>query len=346
MRISIATLAIFASMAVHCAASALGGGDSSSPSKSLPNHLPVIFDQPTIDLSSTAFSSNGLEITNSYADDEDREWYESQYEAIGSAKELKEALLLCKDFYAMDPSAKSGVLERVLGYVAESEPNKPQIGHLSPMQVQVAVSCVNLDRNVGGVIKSTEEYRTYRTLIGQTSSVHCLVVLTSFRDQFVDIYYRGKDDGDAFTQIVQVAYRDLLRSAHILSAHDTDKNYDLGGPRNPTLGIGRMETEDMTPVQILLYGRLFMAFANAASNKPSTSSEKWNQELKRLFNILIFVTIAFCSVIAYICMNLEDYYKVGKKKRKKDKHQRRCRSALKGTWGTAHSVLGSGWTTA
>ena len=118
MRISIATLVIFASMAMHCAASASGGGASSSPSKSLPDHLPIIFDEPN-DLSSTTFSSNGLEITNSYADEEDREWYESQYEAIGSSKELKEALLLCKDFYAMDPSAKNGVLERVLGYVAE-----------------------------------------------------------------------------------------------------------------------------------------------------------------------------------------------------------------------------------
>ena len=317
MRISIATLAIFASMAVHCAASALGGGDSSSPSKSLPNHLPVIFDQPTIDLSSTAFSSNGLEITNSYADDEDREWYENQYEAIGSAKELKEALLLCKDFYAMDPSAKSGVLERILGYIAESEPKKPQIGHLSPIQVQAAVNCVDLDRNVGAVIKDTEEYRMYRTFIGQTSSADCIMVLRSYRDHFVDVFNQGKDHGDDFNQVLQVAYHDLLQSAHILITHEFDKNYDLGGSRNPFLGISsRMNTEDMTPVQILLYGRLFKAFAEFATKKPYATSEKWNEELKRLVKILIFVTVAFCSIIAYICMILDEYYKVGKKNRK------------------------------
>ena len=308
MHITIAPLATVASMATYCAASASGGGATWSPSSFLP-----IFDQPTIDFSS---SCNGMEITDFYADDEDREWYENQYEAIGSSKELKEALLLCKDFYAMDPSAKSGVLERILGYIAESQPNKPQIGHLSPIQVQAAVNCVDLDRNVGAVIKDTEEYRMYRTFIGQTSSAHCIMVLTSYRDHFVDVFNQGKDHGDDFNQVLQVAYHDLLQSAHILITHEFDKNYDLGGSRNPFLGISRMNTEDMTPVQILLYGRLFKAFAEVATKKPYATSEKWNEELKRLVKILLFVAVAFCSIIAYICMNLDEYYKVGKKNRK------------------------------
>ena len=75
MHITIAPLATVASMATYCAASASGGGATWSPSSFLP-----IFDQPTTDFSS---SCNGMEITDFYADDEDREWYENQYKAIG-----------------------------------------------------------------------------------------------------------------------------------------------------------------------------------------------------------------------------------------------------------------------
>ena len=110
MRISIATLAIFVSMATYCAASALGGDDSSSP-------------------------SDRLRITNSYADDEEREWYENQYESIRSAKKIKEAILSCKDFYAIEHPLewKSSyvVLDRILEAIADAKPRKPQLADVS-----------------------------------------------------------------------------------------------------------------------------------------------------------------------------------------------------------------------
>ena len=289
-------------MATCSAASASRGGASSSPSKSLPDHLPIIFEQTTDDSS----SCNGLENTNSYyADDEDREWYESQYEAIGSAKELKEALLVCKDFYAIDPKWKSGVFERILGYISESAPDKPQIGHLSPMQVEVAVSCVSLDGTFGAGIKNTEDYRSHQALVASTSTPKdCVAILTLYSNRYMEIFFHGgqytPNDEDAAAQMVKAAFHDLLKSACLLNHYK---------------GKGKM-IGDMTPVQVLLVGRLFKAFAEeSSSKKSSTSSEKRNQELKRLGKILVLVALCFSAAIAHIFMNLEEY-KVEKKDRK------------------------------
>ena len=278
---------------------------SSPSSKSLPDNLSVIFEQPTTDFSSITFKSKALEIANSYADEEDREWYENQYEAIGSATELKEALLLCKDLYAIDPKWKSGTVERILGYISESAPDKPQIGHLSPMQVKVAVSCASLDSTFGAGIKNTMDYYSHRALVASKSTPkHCVAILTRYSNQYMEIFFRdgeyAPNDEDAAAQLVKAAFRGLLKSAYVLHHHKEK---------------GKM-IDDMTPIQVLLVGRLMKAFADKASSKePSTSSEKWSEEFKRLGKILVVAVLAFCSAIAHIYMNLEDYYmyKVGKK---------------------------------
>ena len=314
MRISIASLSALSALVTCCASSASGGGASTSPSKSLPDHLPIIFDQPTTDLSSTTFSSNGLEITNSYADEEDREWYENQYEAIGSAKELKEALLVCKDFYAIDPKWKSGVIERILGYISESAPDKPQIGQLSSMQMKVAVNCVSLDRTFGAGIKNTEDYHSLQALVASRSTPKdCEEILTLYCNRYMEIFFRGgqyaPDDEDAAAQMVKTAFHNLLKSAYVLN-HHREK--------------GRM-IDDMTPVQVLLVGRLFKASEEEpTSKKSSKSSEKWKEELKRLGKILTVVVLCFCAAIAHICMNLEEH-KAERKERKNSRTRHNMR---------------------
>ena len=92
---------------------------------------------------------------------------------------------------------------------------------------------------------------------------------------------------------------------------------------------------------VSLDGRLSKDFAEEpSSKKSSTSSEKWKEELKRLCKILMVVVLCFCAAIAHICMNLGDYYKVGKKDRKKDKHVHRRRYAVRGAWEVFHTLGG------
>ena len=106
MYISTAIIAIFSSL-VGCAGAAAGG------TSSLPDHLPIFEPASLATLSSTAAN---IDI---YADEEDREWYENEFDRIESSDVLKAALLLCKDVYATNPTwqgKNAGVLERILGF--------------------------------------------------------------------------------------------------------------------------------------------------------------------------------------------------------------------------------------
>ena len=236
MRVSIATLAIFAPMAMYCAASALGESDSSSP-------------------------SDRLRITNSYADgEEEREWYENQYESIRSAKKIKEAILSCKDFYAIENPLewKSSyvVLDRILEAIADAKPRKPQLADLSPMLVQVAVDCVDLDEEYGGKLKHAGGYNFYQSAIEKTSTSNWAisnwaVVLTHYRNNFVDVFLGGKQYVPNNAQAIQIAFQNLVESIGYIGGRDFEREEVKPGEI----------IEDMTPVQVQLLGRLMVAFS-------------------------------------------------------------------------------------
>lgn len=306
--------AIFASLAA-CAVAGDGGASKPS-SSSLISKLPLV-----------SSLSNDTVITDHYSDEEAREWYESEYESIGSAEELREAILICKDFYAIYPLWKSSyvVLDSILGSIADAKYGKPSLAVLPPMLVQVAVDCVSVDKEYGGELKYTKEYNFYQSLIEETPISNWALVLGIYKNTFVDIFFSGKQytpkNGDSTTQAIQIAFQNLFESV----SYANDRDMEGGDPK----GTGKI-IEDMTPVQILLLGRLLAAFADIDIEKMLSFSktQKWKKELNRLGQFMMVIVVGFCALLPYVCMgNIRALHKQknagnGEKKRMRDGKRR------------------------
>lgn len=128
------------------------------------------------------------------------------------------------------------------------------------MLVQVAVDCVSLDEEYGGELKRATEYDFYQSLIEKTSISNWAisnwaVVLTYYRNNFVDVFFGGKENvpnnADSTTQAIQIAFQNLVESIGYVGGRDLER-----GEVKPGEII-----EDMSPVQVQLLGRLMVAFS-------------------------------------------------------------------------------------